>query len=163
MKGLGIVAAILGGIGLLILFFIAYVQVAWLGSLILTSLILWILRPWRAHQQHHGGGAVLLAFVFIGLMGMSLDMGGNALYNQPVRMLCCHGDEQLTQELVSGSYKPGETHWSRFFYCVNARGEARPVSLWALLGIRFSLYFLLCYVLFGIKFIWRRQMPEATN
>jgi ribosomal protein L40E len=154
-KGLAIILIFVAIVTMIILSFMALVSIYWLGSLVITLGILLFIMPWRGHgKERMQGGIVLIGATFMALMGVSIDQGGNPVQNLLLEKVKCKSGESLSQFQEVFSVRPGETIYTRDFFCVDSRGNTTPISTIFLLGFRFAWYILLFYILYGIKSFW---------
>lgn len=104
-----------------------------------------------AIRSQFGPPAKAVFIVFFSIMGMSLDQPGNYLFNYPFRYLC--PNSTTMERSVSISHPlPGRTDTTQVFSCFDPRGkEISRIPLPAILGIRFTEYFLIAGILLFIQ------------
>ncbi len=99
-----------------------------------------------------------IGLAFFALMGASLDQTGNTLYNKPVEYFLCPAGTGLDREEIISNPLPGTTYVTQDFTCWD-KSTGKPVMTlnpFKILGIRFVEYFILGYILLGLRFVfWR--------
>lgn len=98
-----------------------------------------------------------IGLAFFALMGASLDQTGNSLYNKPVEYFLCPEGTGLDRYEVVTNPLPGTTYVTQDFTCYDTNGDAvLRLNSFKILGIRFVEYFILGYILLGLRFVfWR--------
>lgn len=98
-----------------------------------------------------------IGLAFFALMGASLDQTGNTLYNKPVEYFLCPPETGLDRKEMVSNPLPGTTYVTQDFTCYDTEGKAvLTLNVFKILGIRFVEYFILGYILLGLRFVfWR--------
>lgn len=144
LLGISIFGAL--GFGLYFLFFTG-ISNQWIWASVL--LIIFIIITWFSKKYvdwKHGG---ILLVVVIAFMGACIDIQGNPLYNEPIRLVYQHlGTLKVTNTMTSIN---GTTGVDYYFNIVNPSGHVvKQLNMWGIASFRFFEYLVVYSILLSI-------------
>ena len=155
----------LAGIALIILTVVSIAAVEGFATLIflIVNILIFIVWPLRHKTKANLNGALGIAFIFMAFMGAVIDQAGNPVFNKPVGWCMCEQGESFTRG-VTVSEVGTKTIYQQDFRCHKVPTDAgKPVSMFAVIGIRFVEYIALILFLVLIqRQIWQWRFGRNT-
>lgn len=146
------------GIALIILTVVSIATVEGIATLIflIINILVFIVWPLRNKSKANLNGFLGIAFIFMAFMGAVIDQAGNPVFNKPVGWCMCEQGEEFTRG-VSVSQVGTETIYEQDFRCHKVPTDpGRPVSMFAIIGLRFVEYIVLILFLVLIqRVLWQ--------
>lgn len=148
----------LAGIALIILTVVSIAAVEGFATLIflIVNVVIFIVWPLRNKAKANLNGVLGIAFIFMAFMGAVIDQAGNPVFNKPIGWCMCEQGEEFTRG-VSVTQAGTQTIYEQDFRCHKVpTDQGRPVSMFAIIGLRFVEYIVLILSLVLIQnVIWK--------
>lgn len=155
---------VLAGIGMIILTVVSIATFEGIASMVFlgANIYIFVVRPIRRKVKADLNGSLGAALIIMAFLGALTDQAGNPVFNKPVEWCMCESGQQLARGINVSNTNHG-TRYTQDFRCFEKNDpQGTPVSMLAVIGIRFVEYLvLILFLVFLQRQIrvrkWRRK------